>query len=131
MGLRPSARFPTLEMRVTDVCTRIEDAVCVAAMYVASCACSIASAAPTRRWRTYPPFLLAENRWRAQRYGVRDGTLFDFGKGELVPFRDLVDELLVLLARTPTLSAAPRSSSSATIVTHGTSADRQLAASRR
>ena len=38
-----------------------------------------------QNWRTYPLFLLAENRWRAQRYGVA-GTLFDFGKGELVPF---------------------------------------------
>ena len=47
-------------------------------------------------WRTYPLFLLSENRWRAQRYGVA-GTLFDFGKGELVAFRDLVEELLVLL----------------------------------
>ncbi|PMX04880.1 hypothetical protein, partial [Pseudomonas sp. GW460-12] len=47
-------------------------------------------------WRTYPVFLLAENRWRAQRYGV-DGSLFDFGKGALVPFRDLLEELLALV----------------------------------
>ena len=62
----------------------------------ASCACSTACAAPTRPGAPIPLFLLSENRWRAQRYGV-DGTLFDFGKGELVAFRDLVDELLVLL----------------------------------
>ena len=83
--LRPSSRFPTLEMRVTDVCTRLEDAVCVAAMYVCILRMLYRLRRANQTWRTYPLFLLAENRWRAQRYGV-EGTLFDFGKGELVPF---------------------------------------------
>ena len=94
--LRPSAKFPTLEMRITDVCTRLEDAVCVAAMYVSTVRMLYRIRRSNQTWRSYPLFLLSENRWRAQRYGV-DGTLFDFGKGELVGFRDLVDELLVLL----------------------------------
>jgi len=94
--LRPSARFPTLEMRITDVCTRLEDAVCVAAMFVAVLRMLYRIRRANQTWRSYPLFLLSENRWRAQRYGVA-GTLFDFGKGELVPFADLVEELLGLL----------------------------------
>ena len=81
--LRPSPRFPTLEMRITDVCTRLEDAVCVAAMYVSILRMLYRIRRANQTWRSYPLFLLSENRWRAQRYGVA-GTLFDFGKGELV-----------------------------------------------
>src|SRR5262249_56572752 len=77
-------------------CVRLEDAVCVAAMYVSILRMLYRIRRNNQTWRTYPLFLLSENRWRAQRYGVA-GTLFDFGKGELVPFRDLVDELIVLL----------------------------------
>jgi carboxylate-amine ligase len=83
--LRPSARFPTLEMRITDVCTRIEDAVCVAALYASIVRMLYRIRRSNQTWRSYPLFLLSENRRRAQRYGV-DSTLFDFGKGELVPF---------------------------------------------
>ncbi len=56
-------------------------------------------------WRTYPVFLLAENRWRAQRYGV-GGTLFDFGKGELVPFLTCWKNCLRLCTRMRRPSAA-------------------------
>src|SRR5690606_14242754 len=88
-GLRPSARFQTLEMRITDICTSYEDAVTVAALF----ACIARMLHRLRRnnqsWRNYPVFLLEENRWRAQRYGL-SGSLFDFGRGELVPYADLL-----------------------------------------
>ena len=78
-------------------------------------------------WRSYPLFLLSENRWRAQRYGV-DGTLFDFGKGELVAFRDLVEELLVLLREdAEALGCRPEVEHARVIVDRGTSANRQIA----
>jgi carboxylate-amine ligase len=108
--LRPSSRFPTLEMRVTDVCTRLEDGICVAAMYVCILRMLFRLRRSNQTWRTYPLFLLAENRWRAQRYGVK-GTLFDLGKGELVAFGDLVDELLAMLREDAELSVACRRSS--------------------
>ena len=126
--LRPSAKFPTLEMRITDVCTRIEDAVCVAAMYVSILRMLYRIRRSNQIWRTYPLFLLAENRWRAQRYGV-DGSLFDFGRGELVPFRDLANELLVLLREdAEALGCWPEVEHARTIVDRGTSANRQIAA---
>lgn len=129
--LRPSAKFPTLEMRITDLCTRIEDAVCVAAMYASIVRMLYRIRRSNQTWRSYPLFLLSENRWRAQRYGV-DGTLFDFGRGELVPFRDLVDELLVLLREdAEALDCWPEVQHARTIVDRGTSANRQIACFNR
>jgi carboxylate-amine ligase len=125
--LRPSSRFPTLEMRVTDVCTRLEDGVCVAAMYVCILRMLFRLRRSNQTWRTYPLFLLAENRWRAQRYGVK-GTLFDLGKGELVPFGDLVDELLAMLREdAEALGCVAELEHARSIVARGTSADRQVA----
>ena len=125
--LRPSAKFPTLEMRITDVCTRAEDAVCVAAMYASIVRMLYRIRRANQTWRSYPLFLLSENRWRAQRYGV-DGSLFDFGRGELVPFRDLVDELLILLREdAEALGCWPEVEHARTIVSGGTSANRQIA----
>jgi carboxylate-amine ligase len=124
--LRPSSRFPTLEMRVTDVCTRLEDAVCVAAMFVSIVRMLYRIRRANQTWRSYPLFLLSENRWRAQRYGVA-GTLFDFGKGELVAFRDLVDELIVLLREdAEALGSTAELEHARAIVARGTSADRQV-----
>jgi carboxylate-amine ligase len=125
--LRPSARFPTLEMRITDVATRIDDAMAVAALY----ACIVRMLYRLRRanlsWRSYPVFLLEENRWRAQRYGVK-GELFDFGKGCLVPFADLVEELAVLVAEdAQALDCEAEVAHCRTIAAQGTSADRQVA----
>ena len=125
--LRPSSRFPTLEMRITDVCTRAEDAVCVAAMFVSILRMLYRFRRNNQTWRSYPLFLLSENRWRAQRYGVR-GTLFDFGKGELVAFSELVEELLVLLREdAEALGCGAEIAHARTIVARGTSADRQVA----
>ncbi len=125
--IRPSDRFPTLEMRITDVCTRVEDAVAVAALY----GCTLHMLARLRRsnrtWRDYPKFLLSENRWRAMRYGVK-GSLFDFGRGELVPFRFLIEELLDLVRRdAEELGCLDQIEHVRAISVHGTSADRQLA----
>jgi carboxylate-amine ligase len=125
--LRPSDRFPTLEMRVTDICTRPDDAVCAAALYVSILRMLYRIRRSNQTWRAYPVFLLAENRWRAQRYGV-GGTLFDFGKGELVPFGDLVEELIAMVREdAEALGCLTEVEHARTIVARGTSADRQVA----
>jgi carboxylate-amine ligase len=125
--LRPSAKFQTLEMRITDICTRCHDAVTVAALY----ACITRMLSRLRRnnqsWRTYPVFLLEENRWRAQRYGLK-GSLFDFGRGELVPYADLLEEILILIHDDAVaLGCLDDVLGARRILTEGTSADRQLA----
>ncbi|MFM9940625.1 MAG: carboxylate-amine ligase [Hyphomicrobiaceae bacterium] len=125
--LRPSARFPTLEMRITDVVPRIDDAITIAAIYVCLCRMLYRMRRANLSWRTYPVFLLEENRWRAQRYGI-DGSLFDFGKGALVPYKELLDEILELIREdSHALGCVEEVSRARQIAANGTSADRQLA----
>ena len=125
--VRPSARFPTLEMRITDVCPLIDDAVTIAALYVSIARMLYRLRRSNQSWRGYPLFLLAENRWRAQRYGVH-GTLFDFGKGELVALSDLLDELIELVAPdAAALGCTSEVGRARVIAKSGTSANRQVA----
>ncbi len=125
--IRPSSRYPTLEMRVTDVCTRAADALAIAALYVCICRMLWRLRRQNLSWRTYPVFLLEENRWRAQRYGA-GGELFDFGKGQLVPFTVLLDELLTLVAEdADALGCTAEIAHTRAIAAGNTSADRQLA----
>lgn len=125
--IRPSAELPTLEMRVPDVCTRLDDAIAIAALFVSIVRMLYRLRRANQRWRTYPVFLLAENRWRAQRYGVQ-GSLIDFGKGRLVPIRELIDEISQLTGEDADALGCVREVARARdIVEQGTSADRQRA----
>jgi len=128
--LRPSARYPTLEMRIADICTRVDDGVSVAALYLSLLAMLFRRRSENQRWRTYVDMLISENVWRAQRYGVSD-SLVDFGKGELVPFPELVDELIDLVRQDATeMGCLAEVERARDIVSGGTSADRQLATYR-
>lgn len=124
--VRPSARFPTLEMRITDVCTRVEDAVTVAAIYLSLLHMLYRLRRNNQRWRQYAPMLISENIWRAQRYGI-DGTLMDFGKGVLVPYEDLLEEMIELVRPdAEELGCVEQVEHARTIVEVGTSADHQI-----
>ena len=124
--VRPSARFPTLEMRLTDVCTRLDDAACIAALYQCILRMLYRLRITNQRWRTYPRMLINENRWRAQRYGVDDG-LVDFGKGEIVPYSELMEEMLELVAEdAEALKCESEIDRARVIVAEGTSAHRQV-----
>ncbi len=125
--LRPSARFPTLETRICDVCTRLEDAAAIAALIQCLTRMLYRLRRRNQRWRQYDRFLINENRWRAQRYGI-GGSLIDFGMGELVPYADLLEELTELLARDAAALGCERELAHALdILEHGTSASRQRA----
>ncbi len=125
--VRPSARFPTIEMRITDVCTRFDDAVSIAALFACVVRMLYRLRRGNKRWRVYADMLINENRWRAQRYGLDEG-LVDFGKGELVPFVDLLDELLELVAEdAEAFDCTAEVEHCKRITREGTSAHRQLA----
>ena len=125
--MRPSARFPTLEMRITDVCPLVEDAVAIAALYQCILRLLYRLRRKNQRWRQYPPLLIRENRWRAQRYGVEQGMV-DFGKGAIVPFSELLEELFELVAEDADhFGTTAEVQHARTILKRGTSADRQLA----
>jgi carboxylate-amine ligase len=123
--LRPSARYPTLEMRICDVCTRIDDAICVAALYICLVGMLIRLRRDNQRWRIYANMLLAEHRWRAQRYGS-DAGLIDFGRGSIVPYPDLLDEIIALVRPdAEALGCVADVEHARTIVARGTSAHNQ------
>ncbi|MGE0612140.1 MAG: carboxylate-amine ligase [Hyphomicrobiales bacterium] len=123
--LRPSGRFPTLEMRITDVCPLLNDTIAIAALFVCICRMLYRLRRRNQRWRHYSPFLVKENRWRAKRYGMASG-LVDFGRGEIVPFKDLLEELLELVREDIEFFDCRKEVEHARgIVRDGTSADRQ------
>ena len=126
--LRPSAAFPTLETRICDVSPRLSHTVGLAALVQCLCRMLWRLRVKNQRWRRYDSFLLQENRWRAQRYGTSKG-LIDFGRGEIVPFQELFDELLDLVEEDAgILQCTTALEGLRPIVTDGTSSDRQRAA---
>jgi carboxylate-amine ligase len=94
--IRPSSRYPTLETRVFDCCTHLDDAVCLAALNLSLVRRLYRLRRANQMWRRYPRMLIAENRWRAMRFGS-DASLLDLARGELVPFADLLEELLEII----------------------------------
>ena len=125
--LRPSDRFPTLEMRMTDICTRMEDTICVAALYRCLLRMLWRLRRNNQRWRIYDRAMVAENRWRAQRYGFDEG-LIDFGKGQIVPYGELFEEIIELVREDAEFfDCVAEVEHGRTILEHGTSAHKQLA----
>ncbi|QFT92776.1 Carboxylate-amine ligase YbdK [Roseovarius sp. THAF9] len=94
--LRPSSKFPTIESRICDVQPRLEHTLMLAALTQCITRMLWRLATRNQRWRIYDRFLVDENRWRAQRYGTREG-LIDFGRGAIVPVAELAEELLELI----------------------------------
>ena len=123
---RLSKSFPTIELRATDICTDIEDAICLAAVYRCVLRMLTRLRRANQRWRRYSPLLIRENRWRAQRYGI-DAGLVDFGQGEIKPFPDLGEELLELIAPDAEyFGCVSEVEHLRTIVGRGTSAHQQI-----
>jgi len=123
--LRPSARFPTIEARICDVSPRMETALTLAALIQSLTRFLWRLKAQNRRWRIYDNFLLSENRWHAMRYGITNG-LIDLGQRKLVPFENLVDELIELLREdAEALGCLPEVEAARQILERGTSADQQ------
>lgn len=124
--LRPSARFPTLETRVMDSCTTLDDSVCLAALNLCLMRKLWRLRCDNQQWRSYPALLIGENRWRAMRYSY-DAGLLDLGHGRIVPFIELIGEILDLLHEDAVaLDCVAELQGARTIVERGTSAHRQL-----
>ena len=125
---RPHHAYPTLEFRVCDVCTRVEEAVCLASILQAI----IAKVWKLRRdnltFRLHSSALVEENKWRAVRFGL-DGNLIDFGKEKEQPARELITEMLEWFVDdvVDELGSRREVEYAFEIMRGGTSADRQLA----
>ena len=124
--VRPSARYPTLEMRIADMCSRLDDAICIAALFVCLLSMLYRLRRANQRWRVYSNLLINENRWRAQRYGTNEG-LVDFGIGRVVPYAELLEELLAMLREdAERLDCVAEIEQARDILKRGTSAHRQI-----
>ncbi len=124
--LRPSARYPTLELRSNDICTNVEDTLAIAAMYVSLLSMLFRRRVENQRWRIYSRMLIEENVWRAQRYGISE-SLIDFGAGKLIPYPQLIEEIIELVQEdAEMLDCVTELHHARTIVDRGTSADTQL-----
>jgi len=126
--LRPSSRYPTLETRIMDVCTRIDDTMALVALLVCILRLLYRLRVTNQRWRVYSSMLIQENRWRAMRYSI-DRGLVDMGVGRIKPFPQLFEELLALTAEdAAALGCEQEIESIRNILQYGTSAHRQLQA---
>jgi len=125
---RPHHAFPTLEFRVCDVCTRVEEAVCLAALLQAVVMKIWKLRRDNLTFRVYPSAMIEENKWRAVRFGL-DGKLIDFGREQELPARELISELLEWFIDdvVDELGSRREVEYAFTIMRNGTSADRQLA----
>jgi carboxylate-amine ligase len=124
--IRPHAFFNTLEIRICDLPTRVDDTIAIAALIQATVATLWTLHKNNMSFRIYRPTLIEENKWRAARYGI-EGKLIDFGRQKEVPFRDLfyeyirfIDEAVEELDSREAINHLYR------ILEGGTSAERQL-----
>ncbi len=130
--VRPNWSYPTLEFRICDVCTRVDEAACIAAIFQAIIAKLWKLRRDNMTFRVYPSDLIEENKWRAVRYGL-DGKLIDFGKQEELPARDLIREMIEWFIGdvVDELGSRQEVEYAYRILQEGTSADRQLATYQR
>jgi carboxylate-amine ligase len=125
--LRPNWKYPTIEFRICDVCTRVDEAICIAAL----CQAIVAKLWKLRRdnmtFRVYTSRLIEENKWRAVRFGI-EGKLLDLGKQVELPARDLIRELVGWFVAdvVDELGSRKEVEYAYRILEEGTSADRQL-----
>jgi carboxylate-amine ligase len=124
--VRPHPFFPTLEFRICDIPTRVDDTIAIAALFQAIVARLDKLIEKNLGFRLYRRMLIQENKWRAVRYGL-DGKMIDFGKQKEVPVPDLIRELLDFVDPVlDELDSRKEVEHIHTILERGTSADEQL-----
>jgi len=124
--LRPHAFYPTIEFRVCDAATTIDETLCIAGLVQAICAKLLMLRSRNLGFRVYHRALINENKNRAARYGI-DAKLIDFGKKAEVPYVDLLGELLEFIDDVvDELGSRKEVEYLRVIARDGTSADRQL-----
>jgi carboxylate-amine ligase len=124
--VRPHPFFPTLEFRVCDIPSRVDETIAIAALFQAITAKLYKLYRQNMGFRLYRRALIEENKWRAARYGL-DGQLIDFGKRQEVDTRALIHELMEFVDDVvDELGSREEISYVYKILETGTSADRQL-----
>ena len=118
--------FDTIEFRICDAQSRVDDTIALAALMQAVVVKLQKLREQNVTFRSYPRRLIEENRWRASRYGI-DGKLIDFGRKCEVDERELLHEMLAFIApEVEELGTQPEMAHIERIMREGTGADRQL-----
>ncbi len=125
--VRPNSKFPTLEMRVMDVCTRLDDAMAVASLYLCTLSMLTRLRDENMSWRLYDDSFIKSNIWEVQKAGT-GAEMVDLARHASVPFTELYDDLTEMLA--PDIEAydcAEHIERGRSIIREGTSAQHQMA----
>lgn len=124
-GVRPSATFPTLELRMTDACPRIEDSLCLASLFRVMIAHALKHPQPGLAYTQKTLWILKENRWRAKRFGIHGEFLVEHSDRpcSIEQWLFLAEEMFGKSAQE--LGVENVFSLAVQIVRDGTSADRQ------
>ncbi len=129
--LRFNPKFDTLEVRISDACTLVDEAVCVVALVLLLVVRLLKLYRRNQSWRDYRRHLIVENKWRAMRYGI-ENSLIDFGKKTLVPAKQMmIDGLEKDIENARELGCLEDLEYIRTIAETGTSAERQIAVYER
>jgi len=124
--MRPHPQFGTLEFRVCDIATRVDECIALAATMQALIVKFYSMFEKNTTFRVYRRALINENKWRAQRWGL-DGKMIDFGKRAEVDTKALVHEIVELVDDVvDDLGSRKEVEYLLTMVENGSSADRQL-----
>ena len=125
-AIRPALRFPTLEMRISDVCTRLEDALAIAALYRCFIATLVANPDLGAGHSTHTRRIIDENRWRAKRDGIKAEFILETSN-EVVPVATVVSDLITECGeQIDRLDSAAPLQPLQRILSEGTSAHQQL-----
>ena len=125
--IRPHTTLPTLEMRIADICTTVDDGITIAAIYACLLSMLQRLRRDNQRWRVYNNMLVYENRWLAQRHGIDKGMI-DFGKAKIIPYDELLEEIIELTREDQErLDCVEEVANARNIIKRGTSAHRQIA----
>jgi carboxylate-amine ligase len=126
-GLRPASRYPTLELRMTDACPRLADALLLANLFRVMVAFAITCASPGAGHDATVRWLLEENRWQAKRHGVEGHFAVD-AEGTVLSAGQWLHRAQMLFAETAEQIGEPQVFDQAKVLLlHGNSATRQLA----
>ena len=124
--MRISARYPTLECRVADVCTSLDDTASIAALTQSLLRYLYRMQDQPDKCPVYSRFLIDQNRWRAMRYGYDQGLL-DIASAQVVPVQTLLAEIVELVQDdAAALGCSTELEHALNIPQRGTSAHRQL-----
>ena len=124
-AIRPSHKYPTLELRAPDSCARLEDALGIAALYRALVRHLYVDPACNAEVDAVDRAIAVENKWRAQRYGV-EGSFAT--RGGPLTVAEFLEKTIALVAEdADRLDCADEIGHCRLIVAEGSSADRQLA----